>query len=211
MTAKDISIIGGGWSVANVDRARIPGLIIGVNDSAIHTRCNIVVTMDRLWAEHRWQQLRCGLRIGNPQQVWIRRAAAKNIPADEQERGCSLFECSHKSTEFSEHQGTLNGTNSGMCAFNLAYQMRPERIWLFGFDMNRSPKGEAYWYPPYPWNPHGATKPGKYQEWAKQFDDAATKCKAAGVQVLNVSPTSSIDTFTKMDPRDLQQVMERAA
>lgn len=209
MTVKDVSIIGGGWSVAKADLSSAPGLVIGVNDSAIHARCNIAVSMDRLWSEHRWQQLRVGLRIGSLRQVWLRRAAAKNI--DQNERDLWLFECSHKSTEFSEHQGTLNGTNSGMCAFNLAYQLRPERIWLYGFDMNRGPKGRAYWYEPYPWSAKGATTSGKYKEWSKQFDDAAAKCKAAGIKVFNVSPTSAITSFEKIAPKDLHRVMELAA
>ena len=209
MSVKDISIIGGGWSAANADLANAPGLVIGVNDSAVQTRCDIAVSMDRLWTEYRWPQLCAGLLSYELRHAWIRRAAAKNIEPDV--NGLRLFECSHKSTVFSEHAGTLNGTNSGMCAFNLAYQMRPARIWLFGFDMNRSPDGQAYWYPPYPWAGKGATTSGKYKEWSKQFDYAAKQCVAAGIKVLNVSTSSAIDSFTKIDPRDLQRALERAA
>lgn len=201
---KDVSIIGGGWSVADVDLSRVPGTIIAVNDSAIHTHCHVVVSMDRLWTEYRWPQINVGFRIGNIQQAWIRRAAAKNIRSEES--GLKLFECDHTSSIFSNVYGTLNGTNSGMCAFNLAFLYKPERIWLFGFDMCRNNKGEAYWYPPYPWNEKGATKPGKYVEWSKQFDTAKQLCDLAGIEVLNVSPHSTIAVFKKVSPDILRKV-----
>jgi hypothetical protein len=45
--------------VSQVDLARIPGTIIAINDSAIHLpRFDIVVSMDRLWTEYRWPELR---------------------------------------------------------------------------------------------------------------------------------------------------------
>jgi hypothetical protein len=52
-------VVAGGWSVSQVDLSRIPGTIIAINDSAIHLpRFDIVVSMDRLWTEHRWAELR---------------------------------------------------------------------------------------------------------------------------------------------------------
>ena len=210
MNVTDVSIIAGGWSVANVDLAAVPGTIIAVNDAAIRTRCHIALSMDRLWTEYRWPQVHVGLRVGNIQQAWIRRAAAKNI--DRTHSKLKLFECEHKSSIFSNVHGQLNGTNSGMCAFNLAFLYKPERIWLFGFDMNRSPKGEAYWYSPYPWShAKGATTGGKYNEWAKQFAAAANLCQIAGIKVFNVSPTSAIDVFPKIHPKDLPKAAEQAA
>jgi hypothetical protein len=63
---------------------------------------------------------------------------------------------------FTDQVGVLNGTNSGLCGFNLAYQMRPKQILLFGFDMKRGPNGEAHWFPDYPWaKPGGATTSGQ--------------------------------------------------
>lgn len=88
-----------------------------------------------------------------------------------------------------------------MCALNLAWQLRPQRLFLLGFDMNRDPDGRAYWYPPYPWStPEGSTSDGKYKSWAKQFADIALAFIGAGVKVFNVSPSSAIDVFPKITP-----------
>jgi hypothetical protein len=122
--------------------------------------------MDRLWTEHRWDQLKS--RSAKP--AFVRISALKNIewprPA-----GCRPFECDHTSTTVTDEPGVLHGTHSGFCALNLAYQMRPERLILVGLDMSQGPNGEAHWWPDYPWaKPGGATTSGKFKAWAAQFD-----------------------------------------
>lgn len=186
-----ISVIGGGWSVRDVDLTELPGVLIGVNDSAIHARVDIAVSMDRLWAEHRFAELRDRRRL-----TYLRRSAVQNL--DARWPWLHVFDNDHLTVELSEDLTRLNGTNSGVCAINLAYQLRPKRIVLFGFDMNRSPAGVAHWYPPYPWtHAAGATSSGKYRRWAEEFDRIAVQCKRAGVEVLNASPTSAITAFPK--------------
>jgi hypothetical protein len=189
-----VSIVGGGWSVGNIDPCRIPGTIIAVNDSAIHLpRYDIVVSMDRLWTEYRFDVLRERRKL-----AWLRRSAVQNL--ESRFPWLHVFECDHESTEFVDLPDMLNGTNSGFCAFNLAYQMRPKRIVLFGFDMNRDKNGGAYWYESYPWtNKAGGTSTRKYQNWAREYFSAAGKCKAAGIEILNASPSSAIEVFPKTD------------
>jgi hypothetical protein len=178
MPSEIIAIVGGGPSLRAIDLSAIPGTIIAINDSAIHLpRFDIVVSMDRLWTEYRYDNLH---RMQKP--AHIRRSALQKLP--HKWPWLHSFECDHTSAEFSDQSGVLNGTNSGLCGFNLAYQMRPEQILLFGFDMKRGPAGEPYWYPPYPWSPKGATKDGKYAEWSKQLRAAATQCEKAGIEVL---------------------------
>jgi hypothetical protein len=160
--------------------------------------------MDRLWTEYRWPEL---VKRGMP--AWIRRAALQNIK--ESWPWLHRFECDHTSVELSETCGVLNGPNSGFCALNLAYQMRPRRIYLVGFDMVRGPKGEVYWFKPYPWaKPGGATSNGTYAEWSHQFGGAAKKCKAAGIEVFNVSRASAIDAFTRLCPEALRNLDQGA-
>jgi hypothetical protein len=192
-----ISILAGGWSVKGLDLTRLPGKVIGVNDSAVRARCDIAVSMDRLWTENRWANLHALKR-----EAHIRKSAIKNIAA--RPDWLHLFDCDHTLAELSEVEGILNGTNSGLCALNLAYQMRPRRIILLGFDMCRSPRGEAYWHDPYPWSkPQGGTGNGRYAEWAGQFARAAAQCKASGIEVINASKASKITAFPKVDPRDV--------
>lgn len=199
----EVSIIGGGWSARELDLSRLPGTIIAVNDSAIYARCDLVLSMDRPWTEYRWPEL---VKRGMP--AWIRRAALQNIK--ESWPWLHRFECDDTSVELSETPGFLNGTNSGFCALNLAYQMRPLRIYLVGFDMVRGSKGEVYWFKPYPWaKPGGATSNETYAKWSRQFGSAAKKCKAAGIEVFNVSRTSAIGAFTRVPPEVLRDLNQR--
>lgn len=204
MRPGDVTILGGGWSVSAVDLGALCGFVIGVNDAAVYYgHPDAVVSMDRLWTEHRWEWLRA--RQGA---TWLRRSAVQNCPHRWTE--LQVFECDNESTEFSDDHGTLNGTNSGMCALNLAWLIQPRRVFLLGFDMNRSPAGRAYWHPPYPWTrPEGATTEGKYKAWAKQYDRAAQRFAAAGIKVFNVSPKSALQSFKKIQPSDYAREARR--
>jgi hypothetical protein len=203
----DIFVIGGGYSVSYVDLAGLWGIVIGVNDSGLRApRVDRIVSMDRKWTEGRWYD------TGDPAlpslcdralPTWIRRSAIQNI--SERPRWLTIFDCDHTRSDFSETPERLEGTNSGLVAMNLAYQMRPRRIFLLGFDMSRGPKGEPYWYPPYPWAPAGGTSKGKYREWAHQFTPAYGCCRTAGIRVINVSVTSAIEIFQRIRPDQLER------
>ena len=196
-----VSVLGGGWSARGYDVTRLPGETIGINDAGLLARTQYIVSMDRLWVENRWDEL---FRRGMANEfsiAYLRRSALKNITV--RPTFLSPFDCDHTSVDFSP-RGTsrLNGTNSGACGINLAANLKPKRILLFGFDMNRSPKGEAYFYPPYPWaKPQGATSKGRYTEWAAEFARIAEQFKARGVEVINCSLTSAITAFPKADPK----------
>lgn len=172
-----ISVLAGGWSASQVSLRHLPGTIIAVNDSALYApRWDIAISMDRLWTEHRWEWIG---RQSKP--IYIRRCALKNC-CDEEEPHVIPFECDYKSTQLIDNEGKLNGTHSGFCALNLAYKMRPKEIYLFGFDMQRGPKGEAHWFPQYPWVNGHATSTGKLASWATQFDGAAKQLRQAGIR-----------------------------
>ena len=195
-----ISIIGGGWSFGRVVDAglldKVPGAVIGVNDSALLPICRTALSMDRLWTEARWGKLR-----EKAVPAWIRRSALKNIDR-EKWPWLHVFECDHLSHDFSEHPTVLNGDNSGFCALNLAYIWRPRRIVLFGFDMQRGPKGEPYWHESYPWRPGGATSPRRYCDWARGFRKAKQRLDARGVKVVNASDRSLLDMWPRVSPEE---------
>jgi hypothetical protein len=198
----DVTIIGGGWSVLNLPLDVLCGRVIAVNDSAIHApRWDVAVSMDRLWTEHRLNELIIRSAEVEPRrEIWLRRSAVQNLKVDGWP-WVHVFECDHKSNTFSTKPKTLNGTNSGACALNLAWQMRPARVFLLGFDMCRAPDGRAYWYPPYPWsNGNGGTSNGKYASWAGQFKAARSAFQRIGCKVFNVSPASAIEDFPKLTP-----------
>ncbi len=189
-----VCVIAGGWSVANVDVDGLPGTVIGVNESGLLPRCDIALSMDRLWTEHRWERLCARGKV-----AWIRDAALKCI-ADRPD-WLRIFSGDYKSTEFSTTPATFNGTNSGYCALNLAFRIQPQTLYLVGFDMNRGPQGQLHWHPEHPWaNQAGSIKPGSLAAWAKEFEHAAEQFRSIRTKVINLSPSSAITAFAKAAP-----------
>jgi hypothetical protein len=191
-----VSVVAGGYSVRSIDLTKLPGTVIAVNDSALHLpRVDRVVSMDRLWTENRaeWlmeQKLPTHLRRGT-------------IPLDLLEKTwVRPYWCDNKSVHFGPSDAHLNGTNSGYCALNLAYTLRPDELYLFGFDMQRGPNNEAHWYPDYPWNPK-ASSSGKLNEWARQFDVIAEAFTRMRTKVFNVSDRTLIRHFKVKRPAEL--------
>lgn len=195
MRSSIVSVVAGGWSVSQVDQTQIPGTIIAINDACVYLpRYDVALSMDRLWTEHRFDFLR-KKRLT----AWIRRSAMQNL-SSERWPWLHIFDCDYASSIFSDSPHVLNGTHSGLCGLNLAYALRPNRLFLFGFDMQGGPKGETHWYPPYAWAPNGATSKGKYNAWANQFAAARRAFDAIGTEVFNVSPRSTISAFKKIRP-----------
>lgn len=192
-----VSIVAGGWSASLVDKGNLPGLVIGVNESAVLVTCDIALSMDRLWTEARWAHLE---ERNAP--AYIRLLALQNKP--QRPDWLYVFDNDIHQTRLSETPDILNGGNSGFCALNLAYTMRPRRIFLIGFDMSRGPNGEPYWHAPYPWaRSGGATKPGHFARWIEQFTPAAAQCAEAGIEVLNVTTNSALTVFKRIQPKEL--------
>jgi hypothetical protein len=196
-----ISIIAGGWSATRSNLAKLPGIIIAVNDAAIFApRIDLVVSMDRMWAENRFAQVS---QFGKP--LWLRRSTLRNVKWEEAQ--CvTPFECDHESTTLSDRPGILNGTHSGFCALNLAYSMRPQRLYLIGFDMQLGPKGERHWFPDYPWKNGGGSKQGKLSSWAGQFRTAARQLAQAGIETRLVNPGVPRLPFVTITPAQMEKI-----
>jgi len=196
-----VSILAGGWSARGLDLGRLPGTVIGVNEAAVRApRIDVGLSMDRLWTEHRWAELKARARP-----TWLRRGVTRNCEGGW--RGLVIFDCDHNSTRFAPGAAgfQLNGPHSGYCALNLAFQLAPKLVVLFGFDHNHGPGSRAYWHDDYEWRPGGATTSGKYAAWSRQYADAAAAFEAVGVEVLNASLTSAIGVWPKVDPRKVLQ------
>jgi hypothetical protein len=191
-----VTVLAGGWSATRVDLRRLPGTVIAVNDSAIYApRIDIVVSMDRLWTENRFAQVS---QFGKP--LWLRSSTLRNVRWE----GCghvTPFECDHTSTILSDEPGRLNGTHSGLCAINLAYQMRPSEIYLIGFDVELGPKGERHWFPDYEWKAGGGSKPAKLAEWSEQYAIVAKQMRDAGIDVFH---RASITYFRSISSADVE-------
>lgn len=176
-----INIIAGGNSVKDMNVKEIckRAFTIGVNDSAVLAPVDIGVSMDRKWSEYREPEIK-----GKP---FLLRKAPSKWP----EMFC--FSCDHESDIFSEIPGKLNGRNSGYCALNYAYQLRPKKIYLFGFDFT----GKPYWYPAYPWCKYPTERSRLLLEWPAAFAQAEKQLTAAGIEVIIVGE-SDVKQFEKI-------------
>lgn len=201
-TPEVVSVVGGGYSVTHVNTAKLPGFVIAVNDAALHLpRVDAVVSMDRKWTEYRWSHL---LKLNKI--TWIRDSALKNVwhhGGDQWDR-LFVFSGNNKKDVFSQHLGALNGSNSGACAANLVFHMRPKMAWFFGFDMGRGPKGEPYWYEPYPWSPKGATKEGHYRTWAAQLEGMMAQLEGVGIKHVVVSDRRWSKSVTRLTTEEFR-------
>lgn len=199
-----LSVIGGGWSFGEVDHRKVPGTVIAVNDTLLHFRSQIgyVVSMDRLWTENRWESMKARCVT-----AYLRRSSLKKITVGEMWLPwLHTFECDRMSTTFSNTHTQLNGRNSGACALNLAYTLRPTELYLFGFDMCRDAENKAYWYPGYEWTgkgDKGGTGQRTYEAWATDFAHYAEQFKELGTRVFNVSPSSKITAFERVSAKDI--------
>lgn len=193
-----VSVVAGGWSVNLVEHRRIPGHIIAVNDASFYLNASLdeIVSMDRLWTEYRWSWLKRRAVLTN-----LRRSAVQNLSTMGQEEWLNVFDCNHESVEFSNDWARLNGTNSGTCALNRAWQLRPKELYLFGFDMCLGPNGQRHWHPDYPYA--YTTSAGKFRSWVKEFKIIAAQFKLIGTKVWNVSERSEISAFPRMQPNHL--------
>jgi len=82
--------------------------------------------------------------------------------------------------------------NSGAAAISLAVQLGATRIYLLGFDMNAY-KGERHWHKLYT----RKSKRPPFQRHLHGFFAIAREARELGVEIINVNPTSAIDTLPK--------------
>lgn len=184
----------------------VPGFAIGVNNAALHCpRINGAISMDRRWAEAHWDWMK-GLGDVGKLQVWLRPNNVQNLrKLPEWPRPwLTVFQCDHKSHRMSDEPGRLNGTNSGGVALNLAYSMRPKKVYLFGFDYCPGPKRQMHWFA------NGETgrvgdypiHENRYRNWAREFSDVALQFRAKNIEVVNISSISLVTAFRKVSPAD---------
>jgi hypothetical protein len=88
--------------------------------------------------------------------------------------------------------------NSGAGAINLAILAGAKRILLLGFDMKDQDK-KTHWHTEY----NSATLRGTFRRFLKRYPQIAADAKAAGVEVLNVSPDSAIEVFPRVSLQDV--------
>jgi hypothetical protein len=91
-------------------------------------------------------------------------------------------------------QALVTGRNSGFQALNLAVLAGAKRILLLGFDGQVAKDGKQHWFGDHP----RPTPPAVYPLYRQAMSAAEHALQAQGVEVINCSPGSAIDSFPKM-------------
>lgn len=169
------------------------GHLIAINGAALYSKPHTAFSMDRKASEFCYSTW-C---VQGVPRIYLRACTIKSI---EPGPNVTLFQHDGPDTKMTLGENALNGSNSGTCALNLAYQLACrkgyKRAFLLGFDMQRDEEARPYWFPPYEWNPSGSVKKGTYAAWAKEFDEIAVQFKEINVEVFNVNHRSLIQAFT---------------
>lgn len=189
MDKKTVIVLAGGESAKDYAQdLHKYGYVIGVNDSGLNVKCDAIVSMDRLWMQNRYDDV-----VNKSVAVYFRLCAFRKSGKPEF-RSLNLFDGNTDEGIMSMCVSPLNlwGDNSGACALNLAYQMRPDMVFLYGFDM-----GGDYWYDRYEWKDRN-TSSGKFKEWSSKFKIKADQFKNIGCDVYNVNLNSNLDAFEKI-------------
>jgi len=168
-----VAAAGNSMKEMDLKEIRKRGYLIGVKNCAWLLNADIGISLDRKWATEYGDKLQ-----GKP---WL----LYRYPGQWSWDGLEQF-ASTDTDVFSEEKNVLNGNNSGYCAFNLAYQMRPKTVYLFGFDFT----GKPYWYGKYPWKSK-VKKEGSYisLDWVPYFKKAKKLCDKANIEVVIVGET----------------------
>lgn len=189
---KTAHIIGGGPSAGGLDFSSLyasGGLVIGVNDSYFNTPCDWVVSIDGRWMLHRWKRL-----AKANANAWLRVNSYQKHVGDHSWPGLLLGACDVGGEGVGEGFHLLYGNNSGLVALNFAYFLGCKQIFLYGFDMGFEDK--KHWYDEYEWAAKGNHM---YPAFSRQFDTVAKFLEGQGVEVFNVSPSSKLECFKRVD------------
>lgn len=96
------------------------------------------------------------------------------------------------------------GGNSGFQALNLVVSMfGAKRIVLIGFDMND--QGGLHFYGRNRWSLANNPDHTNFRRWIDNMSAAAIELARRGLQVVNVSPNSSLTCFPKRSIEDALQ------
>jgi hypothetical protein len=89
----------------------------------------------------------------------------------------------------------VTGRNSGWQAINLAVLAGAKKIVLLGFDGQQDKEGRSHWHGDHP----RPTPQAAYSEYALSMSSGENALIDAGVEVLNCSPGSAINSFPKCE------------
>lgn len=195
-----VFILGGGFSLAGQDTARLEGRrCIAVNSSYIdHPFADYVFSADARWLRHHQKALEVSWRarvvtVSNaadwPGLLHLRKA---HPPVKGKAGGIAI---TTDPREIAIRRSSLQG------AINLAALLGGKRLVLLGADGGPDAKGRIHHHPAHPW----AQKKGCWAEQSWDLSTTVEPLRKLGIEVVNASPGSRLDFWPIMT---LDQVLE---
>ena len=101
---------------------------------------------------------------------------------------------------FSEELNRIrHGGNSGYQALHIAMSMGASTIILLGYDMHAR-KDKSHWFGEHP---NGKQSDSRYANWIKEFPALQEAAMNRGQTIINCTPGSALECFTKTDLEDI--------
>lgn len=191
-----VSIVACGPSALDCGAARAPGMVLAINGAIDHVRFDVALTMDGRFARNRWKAL-YGKQAFIRRSAWAHVVDVGGMPWD----GLRVYECDREQTEFADNDRdvawTLNGSNSGYNALNLAFNLMPRRVYLYGFDMDEP----THFFGEYPWvHEAGKNNRAKFELWRREMVHASGQFRRRRIEVYNTNRLSAIKAFPHGTP-----------
>ena len=189
-----VACLGGGPSLTHAQVAALKGRVrvIAINDAwQVAPWAEVLYACDwRWWLKHNGVPAFTGLKV-----------ALSNARAhlDAYPEIHLLENTGTEGLEF-EPTGLRTGRNGGYQAINLAVHLGAKRILLLGYDMKAAADGRTHWFGDHADWP---TRPSVFaQAMLPHFPGLAAALEVLGVEVVNCTPDSALDTFPRVPLED---------
>jgi len=202
LQGKRAYIIGGGPSLLNFDwqflqyERKSGAGVIGCNDAYLlgSDICNVCVFGDREWLNKHQKRLKHfpGLIVTN-----LKKVSRRNLPW--------LYSAKRKGVGLGVNNELGWNGNTGCLAINLALVLGASPIYLLGFDMKLSPKGENNWHS----NDLCKARTQIFEKFKRGMATVERwrKKMFPDQKVYNVTDDSDLDVFPKIKIKELIQTV----
>lgn len=189
---KDVFIVGGGPSLKDFDYSILNDQVTVAINSSFEKLPNATVLYwcDEPWAAKNYDSLeghKCKLRFS------ARYGVSDDTLHNKKGIAGSTFLRRMGTYGIDRNKDNVCGNHSGPHAINLIANMRPNRIFLLGFDLTHI-QGHSHWHD---YNPTSIDPEIYADQFIPCLNSMAEPLKAAGIKVINLSMKSALLCFEK--------------
>lgn len=199
------------WQVAQVKARRKSLRVIAVNDTYLWAPwADVCYAADSKW--HKWQQdgidrPLIGMDAAQVRQTWTdfagQKCSIENSGASISDPAVHILRNkthpNHGNELSSDPRYLGTGRNSAFQALNLALLAGAKRIILLGIDGRAAKDGRTHWFGDHP----SPTNPAIFEQMRLAFTAVERALPGTGIEVINCSPGSFIESFPKKELEDV--------